>query len=208
MTIAFLGDSITLGYALEDKAERYATKVCAKLDAIEENYGITGTLVSRAGLNREDDNAFLDRLPLIDAADIAVIFGGTNDYFWSDETIDGFEASMVQVCEYVKKTRADKKTLLVTPYPHHGIGNFQGGSHWKDKSEHDTDAKNFNGQILKDYVDAIERVGERYGIPVLNLHKVGGFDWRKHTIDGCHPNPAGHDWLAEQIAKAIQVSLL
>lgn len=204
MTIAFLGDSITLGYGLEDRTQRYATKVCAMLGATEENYGITGTLVARAGLNRSDDKAFLDRLSLIETADVAVIFGGTNDYFWSDEPIDGFVAAMREICEYVKTRRADKKTLLVTPYPHHGIGNFEGGQMWKTSSEHDTDAVNFNGHVLRDYVDAIAQVGGEYGIAVLNLHEVGGFDWTVHTGDGCHPNPQGHDWLAEKIAQAIR----
>ncbi len=204
MTIAFLGDSITLGFALEDKKERYATKVCAALGAQEENYGITGTLVARAGLNRNDDKAFLDRLHLIENAETAVVFGGTNDYFWSDEGIDGFVDAMRQICTFIRDKRAGKKTLLVTPYPHHGIGNFQGGEAWKTSSEHDTDAVNFNGHILRDYVDAIDKVGKEYGIPVLNLHEVTGFDWKKHTSDGCHPNPAGHDWLAEKIADAIK----
>ena len=36
------------------------------------------------------------------------------------------------------------------------------------------------------------------------IHAVAGFDWTAHTLDGCHPNAAGHDWLAEQVAKAIQ----
>lgn len=204
MTIGFLGDSITLGYALEDKSERYATKVCRILGATEENYGITGTLVARAGLNRNDDKAFLDRLSLIESADVAVIFGGTNDYFWSDEKIDGFVAAMREIGEFIRTKRAGKKTLLVTPYPHHGIGNFWGGEKWNTSSEHDTDAVNFNGHILRDYVDAIEAAAKEYGIPVLNLHEVGGFDWQKHTSDGCHPNPLGHDWLAEKIADAIR----
>ena len=202
-TIAFLGDSITLGYALDDRKERYSTKVCQKLGVREENYGITGTLVSRAGLNRTDNKAFLDRLHLIRTADVAVIFGGTNDYFWSDEPIAGFETSMREMCKVIKADRSGKKTLLVTPYPHHGIGNYQGGAFWKDSSEHDTSALNFNGSTLKEYVDVIEAVGREYGIPVLNLHKVAGFDWTAHTVDGCHPNSAGHDWLAEQIANAI-----
>ena len=54
-----------------------------------------------------------------------------------------------------------------------------------------------------DYVNVLEKVAGEYGIPVLNLHTVTGFEWEKHTIDGCHPNPEGHIWLADQIEKAI-----
>ena len=94
MKIAFLGDSITFGYALEDKSCRYATLVSKALGFEEENYGITGTLVAKAGLNREDGKDFVSRAELIDGADVAVIFGGTNDYFWSSE---GYTVTMILI---------------------------------------------------------------------------------------------------------------
>ena len=47
----------------------------------ELNYGITGTLVAKAGLNEMDERDFLSRSSLIDSADVAIVFGGTNDYF-------------------------------------------------------------------------------------------------------------------------------
>ena len=40
MTIAFLGDSITLGYGLEHKENRYSTLVSQALKMDELNYGI------------------------------------------------------------------------------------------------------------------------------------------------------------------------
>ena len=46
MKIAFLGDSITLGYALEHREDRYSTRVCEMLGAEEENFGIAGTLMA------------------------------------------------------------------------------------------------------------------------------------------------------------------
>ena len=87
MKIAFLGDSITLGYGLDRREDRYTTLICRQMDVEEANFGITGTLMARAGMNREDGNSFLDRLHLLKDADVAVIFGGTNDYFWSDRPI-------------------------------------------------------------------------------------------------------------------------
>jgi lysophospholipase L1-like esterase len=217
MKIAFLGDSITYGYGLEDKSLRYATLVAKDLNATEENYGITGTLMAKAGPNREGEKEsgrdFLVRLPNIDAADAAVIFGGTNDYFWSDRPImppagecapEYFFCALHKICKRIKEVRGDKPTLFVTPYPHHGIGNFVGGEHFKDKSEHDTTEVNFNGQVIADYVDTLNKVCGEYGIPVLDLHRTEGFDWRTMTSDGCHPNPVGHKWLADKVTAAIE----
>ncbi len=213
MKIAFLGDSITLGYGLTDKKERFATLVANMLQAEEINLGITGTLVARAGLNRTDKNAFIDRLPLIKGADIAIVFGGTNDYFWSDRPIfpkgendgtDYFYTALCNICESCRTVYKDIRVLFVTPYRHHGIGNFAGGEDWHQSSEHDTSEENFNGHVLGDYSDAVAHVAEKYGFPVLNLHEKSNFFWKKHTIDGCHPNPEGHLVLAREIAAFIK----
>lgn len=210
MTIAFLGDSITCGYGLSDICQRYTALLSRELGLTEENHGITGTLIARAGLNRTDEKDFVSRLPLIDRADIAVIFGGTNDYFWSDLPMDGGESdayfahAMKTVCRYVRRVRAGKLTLVVTPYPHNGIGNFLGGEMWRNSSRHDTDTVNYNGHTLSEYASVMEATCREYGIPCLNLHRGFAFDHRRHTLDGCHPNEEGHRLLAEAIGARLK----
>lgn len=214
MKIAFLGDSITYGYGLEDKSLRYATLVAKDLNATEENYGITGTLMAKAGPNREGEKEsgrdFLVRLPNIDAADAAVIFGGTNDYFWSDRPIEGgdtedyFARAVELILSHVCEKRRGKVTLIVTPYPHNGIGNYLGGEKFNDSNRHDTDAVNYNGHVLSDYVETLKTLCARYGMPCLDLHADFGFDWRVHTMDGCHPNEEGHRVLADRIAAELK----
>ncbi len=214
MKISFLGDSITLGYALENKEkDRFSALICKELGAQECNFGITGTLVARAGLNKSDGNAYVDRLSLIKDADIATVFGGTNDYFWSDMPInapsgkDGndayFDAAVDKICRYIKENRDVKKTLLITPYKHNGTGNYLGGESWNTSSTHDTSEKNYCGNTIEDYARIIIEYGAKYGIPVLNLYDTD-FDYKTMTVDGCHPNPDGHRWLAEKIGTQIK----
>lgn len=215
MKITFLGDSITLGYALDDKSKKYTTLVCKELGAEEENFGITGTLMARSGLNLSDDKAFIDRIDLLDGAEIAVIFGGTNDYFWtsdpiypkdlSDKNTKYFINAINEICRFCKE-RPQTKFLIVTPYPHHGIGNYYGGPiwSWEGRSEHDTNEPNIVGHKLEDYVDVLIERANKYGIPVLNLHKNFDFDWRLHTVDGCHPNEDGHRLLANAILNKLK----
>ena len=209
MTIAFLGDSITFGYGLDNKENRYSTIVCRALKMEELNYGITGTLVAKAGLNQTDGKDFLSRAHLIEDADISIIFGGTNDYFWSDKPIFGdgeqyFESAVRKLTKRIKEKRFGKITLFVTPYPHNGIGNYFGGSDWKDSNRHDTSEKNYNGRTLREYVDVIVAICNENGIPCLNLFDNFGFDWRKHTSDGCHPNEAGHLLIAQAITEKLK----
>ena len=212
--IAFLGDSITMGYGLPDSRKRFSTKICKALGAYEENYGITGTLVANAGTSRANGLSFVERLPIIRSADLAIVFGGTNDYFWSDRPIfnteggglnnEYFSDAVETVCSFCANERESGTTLIVTPYPHRGIGNFLGGEAWNTRSEHDTDTVNFNGHTLCDYVKVISDTARSYGLPVLDLHKVSGFDYRYHTLDGCHPNDDGHALLAEYIGRDLR----
>ena len=210
--IVFLGDSITLGYSLSDYNDRFATRICEKFHATEINHGITGTLVAKAGMNRTDSNAYIDRISCVKGGDFIVIFGGTNDYFWSDrpicppdgeQGIDYFSCSVDQILQYCCDIGAQARTLIVTPYPHNGIGNYQGGSSYDTSCRHDTCDVNFNGHTLSDYVAVLETACARKHIACLNLHTADGFDWKIHTTDGCHPNAGGHQWLAEKIGETL-----
>ena len=209
MKIAFLGDSITLGYGLADKEHRYSTLVSRALGLEEMNFGITGTLVAKAGLNQSDGKDFLSRACLIDNAEIAVVFGGTNDYFWSDRPIHGcgeeyFESAVAALVERVNEKRRGKITLFVTPYPHNGIGNFAGGAHWKDSSRHDTSETNYVGHTLGEYTDVICELCGKNGVPCLNLFEEFGFRRQEHTLDGCHPNEAGHALIANAVLEKLK----
>ncbi|MBQ9996142.1 MAG: SGNH/GDSL hydrolase family protein [Clostridia bacterium] len=212
MKIAFLGDSITLGYALERReTDRFPAVFCRMTGHEEINLGITGTLVARAGLSASDGTAYVDRFPQTAGADYAVVFGGTNDYFWSDTPISGgdgdvyFGNAVHTLCRGLLAMFPKEKILFLTPYPHHGIGNFAGGTYWRESSEHDTDCVNFVGHTLTDYADVLCNICEEYGIRVLDLRKCEEpFDWRSMTSDGCHPNPSGHRWLAERIMEVLR----
>ena len=206
MNIAFLGDSITLGYGLENPADRFSAVLCRQLETEEINHGICGTLVARAGLSRDNGTSYIDRIGSISGADRLVIFGGTNDYFWSDTPIEGDTPShfrravreLIESCRVLFPDDFRSRVLFVTPYSHHGTGNFAGGEIWNTSSEHDTTTVNWVGHTLADYADVIVTECRLADVPCLNLHALP-FDWRTLTLDGCHPNADGHRWLCDRI---------
>jgi len=206
MNIAFLGDSITLGYGLDNPDNRFSAVLCRQLGAEEINHGICGTLVARAGLSRENGTAYIDRIGSITAADRLVIFGGTNDYFWSDTPIDGDTPAhfryavreLIGACRILYPEDYRRRVLFLTPYSHHGTGNFADGETWNTSSEHDTTAVNWVEHTLADYADVIVTECKQADVPCLNLHALL-FDWRTLTLDGCHPNADGHRWLCERV---------
>lgn len=212
-TFAFLGDSITFGSCLTDSSKRFSSIVCKKFGAEEKNFGLPGSLLANAGTSRTDKNAFVHRISLIDNADIALIFGGTNDYFWSDRPINPptdisdnsyFSNAIKEICLYITENRKPGTTFLMTPYPHKGIGNYFGGETYTSSTEHETNQLNYNKQRLSDYVEAIQKAGKTYNIPVINLYDAEGFDYRTMTLDGCHPNEIGHRWIAQIVESQFE----
>lgn len=210
--IAFLGDSITLGYGLSDPSRRFSTVFCRAEGYEELNYGITGTLLARAGLSASDGTSFLDRYPQMDPeADAVVVFGGTNDYYWSDGGIEGndpscFRFAAEQLCGGLRERYPGKRIVLLTPYKQRGHGNFAGAHDFRDADDHCSDARNFSGHTLGDYARVLREVRAARDIPVLDLYGASGVDvahsdedFRRYTLDGCHPNEAGHALLAEAL---------
>jgi len=215
----FLGDSITMGYGLEDQTKRYSSIFCKMADCEEINYGITGTLIARAGVSVPDNAAFIDRYEKMQEGDLVVIFGGANDYWWSDTPIGdenskdaaNFHCALRYLCQGLKTKYSGIPVMFVIPYQHRGYGNFYGGRDFMDACFHDTNAQNYLGNTLKTYCDLIRSICSRYDIPALDLFYNSGMDIpgsdedaAKYTLDGCHPSAEGHNLLAQKLYDFVQ----
>jgi lysophospholipase L1-like esterase len=69
----------------------------------------------------------------------------------------------------------------------------------RNKDGVDTRYVNKEGHRLIDYVEVIEHLGLDYGLPVLNLYAVSGFNritLPLFTYDGLHPNAEGYKRIA------------
>lgn len=219
--VIFLGDSITMGYGLEDKTKRYSSVFCELTGCEEINYGITGTLIARAGVSVPDNLAFIDRyagMPDLVQGDLVVVFGGANDYWWSDMPVGDenstdaayFHCALRELCRGLKGKYPNTSVLFIIPYQHRGYGNFYGGRDAMDASRHDTGARNYLGNTLKVYCDLIREICTRYEIPTLDLFYGSGMDLpgsdedaEKYTLDGCHPSSEGHKLLAERLYEFV-----
>lgn len=157
----FLGDSITLGYGLADPAARFSTVFCETAGFQELNHGICGTLMARAGMSRENGTSFMDRYRLMPEGDFVVVFGGTNDYFWSDEPVFSpgteddryFSCAVRHLCAGLKGQYPGKPIVFILPYRMRGVGKTPRSTDANPSSFHCSDEKNFVGRTLADYVN-------------------------------------------------------
>lgn len=214
----FLGDSITMGYGLKDHTRRYSTIFSKMNGFIEQNYGIQGTLIARAGISAMNNSAFIDRYQLLPEGDLIIVFGGTNDYWWSDTSVGDettqnpayFHYAMRRLCDGLRKKYSAVPIIFITPYQHYGFGNFRGGKDFMDAIPHSTREANFLGESLQTYCDLICEMCESYKIPVLDLSRCREVniaddknDRKRYTLDGCHPSFEGHYMLASKLSDFI-----
>ena len=208
--INFLGDSITEGAGTSSHEKMYTMVIEREYGAICQNYGIGGTRIARQKTPTEEkwDKDFISRVPEMDnAADIVVVFGGTNDFghgdaplgAMSDRTPYTFYGALH--CLYTALTEKYPGVPIVVLTPLHRI----------TEDIPTGDNKPAPVGTLREYVNIIREVAEYYSLPVLDLFKESGLQpkipiiQQKYVPDGLHPNDAGNAILAHKIARFLEL---
>ncbi len=211
--IDFLGDSITEGHGVSDKANnRYDNRLKKMCNlAATYNYGIGGTRIAHQNKPSEKprhDLCFCGRAyDLNPAADIIVVFGGTNDYGhgdapmgeYGDRTPDTFCGAVWFLMNFLTKQYAGKTIVFMTP------AHRKGDACVPVRCE-----KHPSALPLADYVKIIEQTAKEFDVHVLNLMDNLGIDPNKpedkkaYTTDGLHFNDAGHEYIANALKSFLE----
>jgi len=204
--IVFLGDSITEGHGTTGVDKHFVTLIGQWAECEVKNYGIGGTRLakqSKPSANPRWDLDFCSRVEELDGeADIAVLFGGTNDFGHGDAPLGDMSSrdqyTFYGACHHIMTRLHErfpgKPILILTPLHRCNEDNVRGDG-WKAEEAAD----------LKTYVNIIREVAEYYSLPVLDLFAESGIQPKVDIIrekfcpDGLHPNDAGHVLLAKKI---------
>lgn len=224
MKINFLGDSITAGAGAERVENMFSTLLAGMLNAEEKNYGVCGTRIARQTLSSDDpamDETFLDRERKMDRdADLVLVFGGTNDYGHGDalmgdmssESEYTFYGAMKQLVEALIRDFGREKVIFILPLPRYDQDNVLGENEVKmgsvfPLSRHDKDHPVEALYPLSAYIQAEKDVLEHYQVRYLDLsgdfHVPTTNAGDELTMDGLHPNIAGHRYLADVICAKL-----
>lgn len=205
--VTFLGDSITEGCCATAPERGYVEVLKRKLSLAEaRNHGIGGTRIARQRTPSADprfDRDFCSRVRELEPdGDLVIVFGGTNDHGHgdaplgtdADRTPDTFWGACHTLYASLLERFPQSRIVVLTPL--HRAG--------------DSTPKPSSGALLEDYVAIIRTTAKQYGLPVLDLFETSAI--RAHipeiaqalTTDGLHPNDAGHELLAEEIAAFLR----
>ncbi len=215
--IVVLGDSIT--------AQGRFTSALAEVSGcvVDNSFGISGTTISSM------QNSFINRISSMPTdVDYVLVFGGVNDWQlgvtlgqFSDgvsDTSKFYGACHTMMNELTNKYRNGTINIpILWMTPCHA--QFQGATihetEYPAKLEYSVTssglvANSYGGGILEDYVTAIRKVAEFYGVEVIDTYSESGLaplqnsNRTKFFTDGLHPNDAGGMMIAKTVYRKLK----
>jgi lysophospholipase L1-like esterase len=198
--MAFLGDSITYGYGLDDLDKRYSTLFCKMSGCTEVNLGNSGTCLCTATKNGRENERFITRVTqqTIGDCDIVLIWGGTNDFSYDskaigelfvEETIssndyigtkkrvaptdtDTFAGALHELLSTVRTINPSAKVVYLTIM---NRGKWNTGAYSNKRPS--SFEQNANGDWITDFNTAIRIICEFYAVPVIDINMLINQNW-------------------------------
>lgn len=206
-TILGLGDSITQADGCE---AGWIMRTANNLGMVGINEGINGSTIAVKESSPTDRDPMVTRYPDMPDADVVVVLGGSNDWFYAwtpigefaDRTNYTFYGALHNLILGLMQKYADSLIVFATPI----------------KRGNAADLTNSNGKTLDDYCDIIREVCAYYGVAVLDCNRdvqlAPFIPWQNNkyflTVSGqeeadyTHPNDLGHTKIAAYITGQIK----
>lgn len=208
--VACLGDSIT--QKAENVRKYYDFWKVYLSPNIILDYGVAGSSISRKTgewPTWDTQVPFVERIKTIPKdIDVLTIFGGVNDWV-ADRTLGSlgdtedttFYGALDKMFKYATQNFQGKDIYVFTPLQNDWIK--------RPANDGTTDGRNRSGKYLKEYVEAIKQVAEKYAIPVCDLYSTMFYPFaegftEKYMPDGLHPNESAHKLMANKMANFIE----
>lgn len=217
--IDVLGDSLTEGVGARSAEKAYPAVLAKLTGAVVNNYGVSGSRITDISSSVSNPGSFVDRMYAMDkAADLVIVFGGTNDFWFgdcpigkrTDTSASTFYGALNTMIPYLKSAYANADIVFIVPYQ-------QSKGADENKSYSRSTYGNYGSGTLGQYRVAMLDRCAFYGVPVLDLYmdyELNTVDNRQaleqygnYLCDGCHLNDAGYNLLARKIYQFIMQDL-
>ena len=203
-----IGDSLSERVESGVDPPNYTDKFYYEIIAEKYNVITDCVAVRGSGYKRNSGNTFIDQIDLLTGDyDIVTVFGSGNDMRFYDENLhygtinDEFttiENSTVYACarHFIEKFSSDypnTKLVIFSPTAWNGYNYPQLSSNPK----------------MYWYNEMLKELCEAYQIPFVDMYTNSGFipsdeEFRnKYTVDGTHPNTAGHEFFYGMFEEAL-----
>lgn len=204
--IVCIGDSITKGARPAMGSAKTVTvdeTFCSRIQAMLREKGLSVEVINAGvGSDRTDGGLLrLDRDALTHKPKFVTIMFGANDQCWDAGktgpriTLEAYERNLREMVDRIRAAGAEPIIMTEPPL----------GSAWKGPNP--IYAEKGNNFELAAFMDAARRVAADEKTPLVDHFA----QWRKASdvgvdswlTDGCHPNAAGHEILAEKMMETL-----
>ena len=213
--INILGDSLTEGVGARTPDKAFPEVLSRLTGAKVNNYGVAGSRITDITVDYTNPASFVDRMYSMEkTADLVIVFGGTNDFWFGDcpigERTDSkpntFYGALNTMLPYLKNAYPAAELVLMVPYQQS-----------KDADEtHSYQRSTYgdygSGTFSQYRVAMLDRC-QYYKIPVLDLYADYELNmavnrealemYGNYLCDGCHLNDAGYNLLARKLYQFI-----
>lgn len=191
--VACIGNSITYGSGIEDKAKDSYPAVLGRIlgnGYDVKNFGVSGrTLLKNGDYPYWNEKTYKDALEFL--PDIVIIKLGTNDskpQNWKYK--DQFEKDYGDLIDSFKKLVANPKIFICKPVPAFKIM-------WGIN----------DSVIVNEMIPMIENISREKNVEIIDLYTPFRNEGRLFP-DGIHPNAGGAKMMAKEVYRAIANSIL
>jgi lysophospholipase L1-like esterase len=185
--VVCFGDSVTGVYYHSGSRRAYTDMLGIALQRASGSDNVEMINAGISGHTTVNALSIIDRDVLAHKPDLVTVMFGLNDM--TRVSLDDYKANLKTIVEKCRSIGAE--VVLATP------------NNVIDTSSRPTEK-------LVRYCDAVRKVGRELGVPVCDAYqKLSGvrandaFGWRLLMSDPIHPNMAGHQRIAEQLAQTI-----
>ena len=207
----FVGDSITYGSKTKKVYYQYLKESMGLKSAT--SMSVSGASISATSDYGHTKQPLIDTYLNIPAADLIVVFLGTNDYghesplgTMADTTDVSFYGALNVIIPGMQAAYPSSKIVFVTPIHRYGFGSSKitGVAFTHDSTPNGHDA------TLGDYAAALKVACAAYGVDVIDLYEEYPLDpsdaavRSQYMTDGLHPNADGHKMMADIMEEHIR----
>ncbi|WP_406695572.1 GDSL-type esterase/lipase family protein [Singulisphaera sp. Ch08] len=198
--VLLLGDSITKGVR---PGVAHDQTFGGQLESTLKARGFDSSIIN-VGIGGERTDQALKRLDVVlttNRPDVVLMMYGTNDSYVdigkgaSRLTVDQYRNNLLELIARIERDGA--KTVLMTP------------PRWADDAQPNGLGENPNLR-LEPFVAVVRTIARERKLPLVDHYaawsaaRQDGVSLMKWTTDGCHPNPAGHQVITEEILRVVQ----
>ncbi len=210
-----LGDSIVYGVGASDSAHTVTAQISQLMGIPVNNYGTSCSRITDIVSDISNPGSFVDRMYGMDkSADLVVISGGTNDFWYGDCPIgkptdsspNTFYGAMNTMFNYVKGAFPNSTIVFVVPHQQSKGATMTSGPNR-------TTYSNFGTGTLNHYRKAMLDRCQAHNIPVLDMYSDPNFNlcddkeallkYGSSVADGCHLNDAGYRYVATKLVNFV-----